>query len=452
VHVTTTKSGSTLSTYVDGSLADSDSPVSGNSINPAGGVAIAKQQIGESWYKGLMDEIRISSSPRSADWAWAEYATMASPSTFATYGTAGVAGAPTVSNGGATGVTVNAAWLTGTLVSTGASATVWGVIWGTNSSATLEGWSGGGTQSFGVATAQNISTSFQATGLSPARTYYYAYWATNAVGTNVALAQSFATLTTPVHSMAIGFGGYSNRTETLTNFPALVVFSNGLGGTFSFAGFPFLSTNGWDLRFKTSGTAAPVGSLNYEIESWNTNGTCYVWVQVPTIATDGTTTIWAWWGNPAESNRLACTTNGATWETSYRGVWHFGEGFGTTFADSTANNHPGTLQGSPLPAWTNMNGNGALLLPGNSGYADFAADAIPGDASGTILYFADSYVTNSLCVDGGGASSDRTMRFGSSIIQAYQYSPSVNEAYKVSSVPGGWHLWAVESSGSAWTA
>jgi hypothetical protein len=195
-----------------------------------------------------------------------------------------------------------------------------------------------------------------------------------------------------------------------------------------------------------------VGSLNYEIESWNTNGTCYVWVQVPTIATDGTTTIWAWWGNPAESNRLACTTNGATWETSYRGVWHFGEGFGTTFADSTANNHPGTLQGSPLPAWTNMNGNGALLLPGNSGYADFAANAIPGDASGTILYFADRSVANSLCVDGGGASSDPTMRFGSGIIQAWKNPGGVNDAYNVSSVPGGWHLWAVESSGSAWTA
>jgi hypothetical protein len=86
LHVTTTKSGSTLSTYIDGSLADTDSPVSGNNIDPVGGVAIAKQQIGESWYKGLMDEIRISSSPRSADWAWAEYMNMASNPVFQTYG------------------------------------------------------------------------------------------------------------------------------------------------------------------------------------------------------------------------------------------------------------------------------------------------------------------------------------------------------------------------------
>jgi hypothetical protein len=139
--------------------------------------------------------------------------------------------------------------------------------------------------------------------------------------------------------MQITFGGYTNRSEVLTNFPVLVVLSNNVGQNFTFA--DFVTTNGTDLRFGTNSTPT-TNSLNYEIESWNTNAgqTSYVWVQVPTIPTNGSGAIWARWGDTANSNQLACTTNGAVWTNGFAGVWHLKEsGNGTSgeYKDSTSN-------------------------------------------------------------------------------------------------------------------
>jgi RNA polymerase sigma factor (sigma-70 family) len=64
------------------------------------------------------------------------------------------------------------------------------------------------------------------------------------------------------HKMKITFSGY-NRTESLKNFPALIVLDSNVQG---FAYSQFASANGWDLRFVDStGTR----ELNYEIEQWN---------------------------------------------------------------------------------------------------------------------------------------------------------------------------------------
>ena len=83
------------------------------------------------------------------------------------------------------------------------------------------------------------------------------------------------------YSLPVTFSGYT-KTETLTNFPALVKFTNSISG---FAYSQFASTNGYDLRFTNS---AGTTELNYEIESWNTNGESCVWVQVP-LLTNGFT-------------------------------------------------------------------------------------------------------------------------------------------------------------------
>jgi hypothetical protein len=141
--------------------------------------------------------------------------------------------------------------------------------------------------------------------------------------------------------MQITFGGYTNRSEVLTNFPVLVVLSNNVGQNFTFA--DFVTTNGTDLRFATN--SASTDWLNYEIESWNTNAgqASYVWVQVPTIPTNGQGAIWANWGDAAASNRLPCTTNGAVWTNGYVGVWHLPDASNSTARDSTSNRYDGTV-------------------------------------------------------------------------------------------------------------
>jgi hypothetical protein len=146
------------------------------------------------------------------------------------------------------------------------------------------------------------------------------------------------------YQMKIAFGGYTNRSEVLTNFPVLVVFSNNVNNSGFNYGL-FYSTKGYDLRFGTNATPT-TNSLNYEIESWNPNGTSYVWVQVPTIPTDGSGAIWANWHNDAASNQLACTTNGAVWTDQYAAVYHLATTGGVrSAADATTRNN-GTITGT----------------------------------------------------------------------------------------------------------
>ena len=112
--------------------------------------------------------------------------------------------------------------------------------------------------------------------------------------------------------MPITFSGYT-RSEPLTNFPALVTFTNFTG---------FLSSSGHDLRFWTNSFARGT-PLNYEISGWSNNGISYVWVQVPELTS--ATTIYATWGNPTYNFQDAYTTNGAVWTNMYAAVWHMNQ-------------------------------------------------------------------------------------------------------------------------------
>jgi hypothetical protein len=181
------------------------------------------------------------------------------------------------------------------------------------------------------------------------------------------------------YEMPITFGGYTNRTEALTNFPVLVVFSNGIGSSgFSFSSHPFVTTNGYDLRFYTNTTDTGDG-LNYEIESWNTNAASHVWVRVPLIPTNGLGSIYAKWGDTAASNQLACTTNGAVWTNGFAGVWHMAEPTGTTNRDSSGWGNNGTPQNSPVQ--TNAAIGKGLNFNGTSQYITVPASASLGVTS-----------------------------------------------------------------------
>ena len=136
------------------------------------------------------------------------------------------------------------------------------------------------------------------------------------------------------YRMQITFDGY-DRDETLVDFPALVVLNTNCE---NFAYSQFNPGIPADLRFANSNLTA---LLYHEVEEWNTNGDSTVWVRVPELR--GTNThIWAYWGNPAASNAPAYTTNGATWDSHYRGVWHANG----TVADSTAHGNDATADSS----------------------------------------------------------------------------------------------------------
>jgi hypothetical protein len=131
--------------------------------------------------------------------------------------------------------------------------------------------------------------------------------------------------------MPVVFNGY-DKSETLTNFPTLVIFNESITNFL----YRTLQSGAEDLRFLD---AAGISDLSYEIEEWNTNGNSYVWVCVPAFT--NYCSIWACWGS-AETNRPAYVTDGSTWKTGYKGVWHLC----TNANDSTANSYNGTVFGS----------------------------------------------------------------------------------------------------------
>lgn len=222
---------------------------------------------------------------------------------------------PVIVNSGIGNAVGTGATAYGLLSSTGASpATVFLLYGGNDSGPDWAGWTS--TNSPGVCSTGSVSVSM--TGLIEGRTYYCRFCATNAAGVYWSDAVSFdqgMSRQSYSRKMKITFTNY-NRVETLTNFPALVVFSNGMANGFSYANFA--SASGWDLRFMNSNETR---ALNYEIESWRTNTNSCVWVQVPELRENSW--IWAYWGNAsATSFPMVYTTNGATWSNGYTGVWH----------------------------------------------------------------------------------------------------------------------------------
>ena len=108
---------------------------------------------------------------------------------------------------------------------------------------------------------------------------------------------------------------YPSSENTLGNFPALVILGTNIAG-FNYTQF-VSRADGADLRFTTADKTTP---LDYEIEKWNTNGSSFIWVKIPSL-TYGSY-IYGYWGKSGVS-ALPCTTNGAVWSNNYVGVWHF---------------------------------------------------------------------------------------------------------------------------------
>lgn len=195
---------------------------------------------------------------------------------------------PTVCNGsGAAYISPTNATLRGTVVATGCAPTAVFCYWGTADGGTNPAaWTGAA--ALGVKPVGDVSLTV--TGLQPNTTNFYRFSATNSAGTSWAPEGTVFVTTRFRYAMQVSFGGYSNA-ETLTNFPVMIVLSNNVGGS-GFSYSQFASPSGKDLRF----TNVVSGPLNYEIDTWDTNGVSVLWVQVPLFASNAN--VWALWGDP----------------------------------------------------------------------------------------------------------------------------------------------------------
>ena len=135
------------------------------------------------------------------------------------------------------------------------------------------------------------------------------------------------------YRMKVQMAGY-NKSETLSNFPTLLVLNTNISG-FKYSDFNS-PASGTDLRFADSTQTA---ELNYEIAKWDSNGNSYVWVQIPALASTNDY-IYAYWGNAVSA--AASTTNGTAWTNGFQGVWHLEEASGNAL-DSTSNGYSGAV-------------------------------------------------------------------------------------------------------------
>ncbi|MEM7392662.1 MAG: LamG-like jellyroll fold domain-containing protein, partial [Verrucomicrobiota bacterium] len=286
------------------------------------------------YYDGELDEVRISSVARSSNWIWAVWMNSASNAEFNAYSVSSSVGS--ITNLPATDLGDTSARLHGAAEVDGRGATV-DVFWGPFDGGTNAGaWANTGFVTH-LTEAGSTNFSFDVTnGLAPGFTNYFTFRLTRCGATNWATpsrSESLVSFDFP-HAVKIRFCGY-DRSETLTNFPALVLLDTTIPG-FDYA--TFRSASGGDLRF-ISGDGTRV--LTHEIESWNTAGTSRVWVRVAEMVDDNTC-IFAKWGGAA-TNHPAYTTNGATWAEGYEAVWHFNT---TNVVDSTRFGRDGINAGS----------------------------------------------------------------------------------------------------------
>lgn len=136
---------------------------------------------------------------------------------------------------------------------------------------------------------------------------------------------------------------HTKASSTLTNFPFL--FNTGTTSPptylkYTGSGGHVGKSDGTDILFTSSdGTT----KLNHELEKYSSStGETIAWVQVPTM--DGTTdtVIYMYYGNSGASDQQNIT---GTWDSSYKGVWHFPNGTTLTANDSTSNATNGTQNG-----------------------------------------------------------------------------------------------------------
>jgi len=179
-------------------------------------------------------------------------------------------------------------------------------------------------------------------------------------------------ITTWTNRAQISFTGYT-RSETLTNFPALIVLGTPVTG---FQYNQFQSGSNADLRFADS---TRTNELSYEVDEWNTNGDSLVWVKIPQLAPSNTM-IWALWGKSGLT-APAYRTNGATWSGGYGAVWHLN---GTdNLRDSSTNGLLGAVAGSP----TTTNGVVGHAVKFNGG-----SDSVSANATGVGITFGEATV------------------------------------------------------------
>ena len=267
-------------------------------------------------YKGYCDESRIHAVAETADFVAASYKTM----TDASFVVAGVVEPaftsykPEIIGVSVSGNTIEFNTRL-TAFENGADSVTLTLLYGKAADALTS------TASIGTLTASGTMPK-TLSGLDYSTTYYLQARAVDNLG-NEALSEVVAVTTGAdthintslfTYKSTITVSGYSGST-TLANFPVLVKIAAGSPTGFS---YDDCAEDGTDLRFADAdGYVIP-----HEIDTWDTNGTSLVWVQVPSLT--GTTTEFTMYYGSDSIPLLPAVAAADVWTgANFNAVWHF---------------------------------------------------------------------------------------------------------------------------------
>jgi hypothetical protein len=349
---------------------------------------------GTEQFLGLIDEARVSTTARSADWIATEYNNEGSPSTFYSVGSTETSA---VSTGAPPALVVSPASLTYSGVATSANPAAQPLSISSSNGVGLGSWSasvvagsfagvsnspsgpfGGSISGSGAAT---IYVQVDNSGLAAGPHSATLMISSSAASPSSQPVHVLLTLSAPTSGTAWA-NGYSYRgTITIahgqvpnsdqTNFP--VLFSGNPDLATRSNGGKVISPNGYDIIFTSDSNG--LNKLNSERESYSPKtGQGVFWVQVPTLSHTIDTVLYVFYGNPLigsdQSNRSA------VWDTNYQGVWHVPDGTVLSANDSTSNHNDGSItNATPVAgeiggganlngsAWIDMGANVSSLHP-----------------------------------------------------------------------------------------
>ena len=285
-------------------------------------------------FDGLIDEVRVSSSVRSAGWVSTEYNNQNSPGTFYSVGaeeTTGVNTPPAVSSpspaNGTTGVPISLTELTFVLSDSQSDMIDYNV--------TMTPDAIGGVKS-GTGAASGTTIHIPITGSLQFGTF--CTWVVNAtdpLGSGQTTTATCTFKTEAWYDTAWQYRKkfviqYSKVGGDLTNFPVLIDVTS---SDFT----SHAQSDGDDILFTDSlGT-----KLNDEIEYYNgSTGHLIAWVSA-NLSSTSNTTLYVYYGNAAASSQA---NPASVWDTNYVLVQHFEEASGI-LEDSTSYNNDGTPMG-----------------------------------------------------------------------------------------------------------
>ncbi len=325
-HVAGTYDGSNMIIYTDGSPVEEiaqDGPISYGTSQDLD-IGTRSPYTSAEAVNGLIDEARISTVARSADWIATEYANQSSPSMFYA-----VDGQETPSTPPSIQFLSPAEGTIGELVAI---------------------------QGYGFQAAQGASTvmfnGLAATPTSWTDASIVVPVPAGATTGNVVVTVGGVASNAVAFSVYAGYGGgYQYRRAIVlshakvpntdqTDFPALI------SGVYSYLasvnnGGSVQNANGYDIIFSQDPEGA--SKLDHEIDSYNSvTGTASFWVRIPTLSHTVDTVIYLFYGNPSVT--VSQENKAGVWRNNYLSVYHLGNG--TTVGPNDSGSAGYTLAGS----------------------------------------------------------------------------------------------------------